>query len=71
MRKGDMEAMPKLVPDALFDQIAVVAPTNELGTVLRERYEGVLDRVSLYFPLPQGAPQDQWKGFVDQVHGGN
>jgi probable F420-dependent oxidoreductase len=71
MRKGDMEAMPKLVPDALFDQIAVVAPTNELGTVLRERYEGVLDRVSLYFPLPQGAQQSQWKDFVDQVHGAN
>lgn len=68
MRKGDMEAMPALVPDELFEQIAVVASPSELPRKLRERYEGVLDRVSLYFPLPEGANVHEWKEFVDQFN---
>ena len=27
--------------------------------------EGILDRVSLYFPVPEGAPEAKWRGFVD------
>ena len=65
MRKGELEAMPALVPDALFEEIAVIASPGELPKKLRERYEGVLDRVSLYFPLAKGADEGEWKGFVD------
>ena len=65
MRKGELGAMPALVPDELFEQIAVVASPSELPAKLRERYEGVLDRVSLYFPLPEGADVEDWKGFVN------
>ena len=65
MRKGELDSMPALVPDALFEEIAVVASPSELPKVLRQRYEGVLDRVSLYFPLAESADESEWKGFVD------
>jgi hypothetical protein len=65
MRRGDIEAMPKLIPDALLEAVAVVASPAELPAKLRQRYEGILQRVSLYFPLPAGAPESQWKAFVD------
>jgi hypothetical protein len=64
MRKGDFTAMPQLVPDALLEEVAVVAAPSELPVKLRQRYAGVLQRVSLYFPLPQGAPEDEWQQFV-------
>ncbi|ETX09043.1 MAG: hypothetical protein ETSY2_01810 [Candidatus Entotheonella gemina] len=64
MRKGDMAAMPKLVPDALMEDIAVVASPSELPAKLRQRYEGVLQRVSLYFPIPENAPEAEWQQFV-------
>jgi hypothetical protein len=64
MRKGDLVAMPKLVPDALLEAVAVVATPSELPIRLRQRYEGVLQRVSLYFPMPTAAPEDEWRQFV-------
>ncbi len=64
MRKGDFEAMAKLVPDALLDAVAVAASPERLGSALRARYEGVLDRVSLYFPIRQSDPDDRWETFV-------
>ena len=65
MRKGELDKMPALVPDEFFEQIAVVASPSELPGQLRKRYQGVLDRVSLYFPLPQSAPEAEWTSFVD------
>jgi probable F420-dependent oxidoreductase len=65
MRQGDMAAMPKLVPDALLEEVAIIASPAELPRKLRQRYEGILHRVSLYFPLPEGAPEAEWQRFVD------
>ena len=65
MRKGDFAAMPKLVPTALLEEIAVVAPAAELPSKLRQRYEGIVHRVSLYFPIPEHAPEAEWQQFVD------
>jgi probable F420-dependent oxidoreductase len=64
IRKGDMAAMPKLVPDALMEAIAVVASPSELPAKLRQRYEGVLQRVALYFPIPPDDPEATWQQFV-------
>ena len=65
MRRGEVDAMPRLVPDALLDEVAIAAPPASVPTELRRRYEGLLDRVSLYFPVPDGAPEGEWRGFVD------
>ncbi|MEM7404947.1 MAG: TIGR03617 family F420-dependent LLM class oxidoreductase [Pseudomonadota bacterium] len=64
MRKGDFDAMQKLVPDRLVEEVAVVAAPTELPVKLRQRYEGVLDRVSLYFPLAADADDAEWHQFV-------
>jgi probable F420-dependent oxidoreductase len=65
MRRGEVAAMPQLVPDALLEEVAIVAPPSELPVRLKQRYAGILQRVSLYFPLPPGAPEAKWKRFVD------
>ena len=56
MRQGEFDAMPRLVPDSLVEDVAVVAPPAEVAAALRRRYEGLLDRVSLYFPFPRALP---------------
>ena len=66
MRKGEFAAMPKLIPDELLQQVAIVASPEELPSKLRQRYQGILQRVSLYFPLPEGATEVEWKSFVDK-----
>ena len=57
--------MPRLVPDALMDEVAVAARPAELPVKLRRRYRGLLQRVGLYFPIPHEAPEATWKSFVD------
>ncbi len=64
MRRGEFEAMFARVPDALMAEVALAAEPDDLGPALRRRYEGVLERVSLYFPMPEGAPEARWRDFV-------
>jgi probable F420-dependent oxidoreductase len=65
MRRGELAAMPKLVPDALLEDIALVAKPADLPGKLRQRYQGILQRVSLYFPIPDEAPDTAWIRFVE------
>jgi probable F420-dependent oxidoreductase len=65
MRQGNLAAMSRLVPDALLDEVAIVASPSELPIKLRQRYEGILGRVALYFPIPENAPEADWQQFVD------
>ena len=65
MRRGELDEMPRLVPDALLEEVAVVASPAGIPAALRRRCEGLLDRVSLYFPIPEGAPEADWRHFVD------
>lgn len=64
IRKGNMAAMPKLVPDTLLEQIAVVAPPAELPARLRQRYKGLLQRVSLYAAVAATDPEAKWQQFT-------
>ena len=47
---GDWKGMARLITDEMLDSIAVSGPIETIGRKLRERYEGLLDRVALYTP---------------------
>lgn len=47
-RQGQWAEMPALIPDEMLEACAVVAPVDELAARVRERYEGLLDRVGYY-----------------------
>jgi probable F420-dependent oxidoreductase len=64
MRNGEFSEMPKLVPDHLMEELAIHGTFQELPTKLRERASGVLDRVSLYFPIDREDPDEMWRNFV-------
>lgn len=51
IRENRWSDMWQEISDEMLDQIAVVAPSDELPYKLKERYAGLLDRVGYYFPF--------------------
>jgi hypothetical protein len=47
---GDWKAMARLITDEMLDTIAVSGTSESIGTKLRERYAGLVDRIALYQP---------------------
>jgi len=62
-RRGSWEEMTDLVTDEMLEAVAVVAPVDELGSRLRERYGGRLDRIGVY-PAVSLSRRD-WSTIVD------
>ena len=50
----DWQGMAKLVTDEMLAEYATTGTFSDIGRKVRERYEGVLDRVSLYQPYEIG-----------------
>src|SRR5262249_47553825 len=65
-RWGEMGA---LSTDQMLDVFAVTAPLDQIGAALRQRYDGVLDRVFSYMPYTPGALDDAWRALVAAVQG--
>jgi len=63
-RSGAWDQMGSRISDEMLDAFALSVPDNELPRALRERYEGVVQRVALYYPIQQAAPLESWQSFV-------
>jgi probable F420-dependent oxidoreductase len=61
------EEMPELITDEMLRAFAVEAAPGEVGDALKERYEGLIDRVSLYMPFIQGEKDEFWRVVVESV----
>jgi hypothetical protein len=48
--KGDWDGMGALIDDEILDTFAVVAPIDKLAAKIRDRCDGVIDRVMVGFP---------------------
>jgi probable F420-dependent oxidoreductase len=60
--------MPQLISDDMLHEFAVEAPPERLGSVLRARYAGVLDRVSSYIPYLPNEMDDVWREVIAQLN---
>ncbi len=56
LRRNRWKEMHRLISDEMLEHFAVIAPPDELPYRVRERYDGLLDRVGYYFPFE---PDDQ------------
>ncbi|MCY4620557.1 MAG: TIGR03617 family F420-dependent LLM class oxidoreductase [bacterium] len=70
-RRGRWERMVDLIPDEVVAEVAVEAPVDRLGSAIRARYEGVVDRVGCY---PAGGvltsiTDEEWDTILAQVRG--
>jgi probable F420-dependent oxidoreductase len=63
-RRGAWADMPAEVNDEMLRTFAVVADSGELAGALRERYDGLVDRVTVYRPFRPGERDTFWKDLV-------
>ena len=68
LREGKMEEMANAVPDALLDELVVTGAPREIGPKIRERYRGLLDRVSLYMTMGGEGNFTRWSELIAAIH---
>lgn len=63
-RAGQWQEMDALISDDMLREIAVVAPVDMLADAVKERYDGLLDRVGYYLPFNPDASAERgiWQG---------
>jgi probable F420-dependent oxidoreductase len=66
-REKKWREMPTLITDEMLAAFAVEAAPDELGTALKDRYDGLIDRVSLYIPFVSGERDSFWRTVVESV----
>lgn len=59
------DKMPSLITDDMLDVYAVEAPWEGLAKALLKRYQGVLDRIALYYPF-RIEDAEQWHWLIEQ-----
>jgi probable F420-dependent oxidoreductase len=67
-RRGKWHEMGAAISDELLAQFAVIAPPDEIGFAVKERYQGLLDRVSYYFPYTPGEQSLLWRSSLAAFH---
>jgi probable F420-dependent oxidoreductase len=63
-RNGDWDGMAKRITDDIVERVATVAKPADLARALRQRYAGILTRVSLYYPNQLGDQDAGWTRFI-------
>lgn len=59
--RGEWGAMPALVTDEILHEFCVFAESNRLAESLKQRYEGLADRLALYLPFVPGQRDAWWR----------
>lgn len=65
--EGDWKGMTRLITDEMLDVIAVSGTYESIGRKLRERYAGLVDRISLYQPHETSVNESRLAALVRQV----
>ena len=60
--KGEWQRMPAEVGDEMMNEFVVEGSWEEMGSILRRRYGGLVDRVRLYMPFDGSA---EWARLAD------
>ena len=62
--RGKWGEMPDLISDEMLTTFAVVADPDELPYALKERYQGLADRLGLYIPFISGERDEFWRNLL-------
>jgi hypothetical protein len=58
---GKWHEMPALITDEILERFALRGTWSELPGKMLQKYSGLLDRVSYYFPLVPGQNEAGWR----------
>lgn len=57
------------ITDDLLAVYAVTGAPDEIPALLHSRYDGLLDRLALYFPYQPGLHEARWRRLVQALNG--
>ena len=66
-RAGEWDVMGSLIDDEILETFAVVAPLDEVSDKIRDRCDGVIDRVLVGFP--SSVPEDTVSAVLQELRG--
>lgn len=62
--KGEWAEMPMLITDEMLNEFCLVTSPDKLASALKQRYDGIADRLTLYSPFIPGERDGFWKGLA-------
>jgi probable F420-dependent oxidoreductase len=66
--KGEWMEMPMLITDEMLNEFAVVTEENNLADELKKRYDGIVDRLTLYTPFVPGERDEWWTNLAREFN---
>ena len=66
-RKRAWDKMAQQIDDEMLNTFAVVCEPTALSKMLIERYEGLVDRLTLYTPYVPGQRDEEWNELLQDV----
>ena len=66
-KRGEWDAMGELVTDDILEEFAVVAEPAKVGSALKERFGGLVDRVMCAYDF---VPPDQRRQYLEELRAG-
>ena len=63
--KGDWAGMPQEISDEMMAEYTITGSPQEMPGLIKERYNGLLDRVAFYYPYHPGQDEKRWRKIVE------
>ncbi|MGC1189130.1 MAG: LLM class flavin-dependent oxidoreductase, partial [Candidatus Binatus sp.] len=67
--KGEWVAMAKEITDEMLDVYTVSGTFDDIADKVKERYDGLLDRVAFYIPYRAGTDDAEWTKLAKRFNG--
>jgi len=67
-QKGAWDEMAGLVTDDVLDAFSVIGRREEIPGLVKKRFDGRVQRVSLYLPFVPGTDEDWWQEVIRTLH---
>lgn len=62
--RGEWAEMPMLITDEMLNEFCLVTSPDKLASQLKQRYDGIADRLTLYSPFVPGERDEFWRDLV-------
>ena len=66
--RGEWAEMPMLITDEMLNEFCLVTEEDKLASELKERYDSIADRLTLYTPFVPGEKDEWWRGLANQIN---
>ena len=66
--KGEWAEMPMLITDEMLDEFCLVTEESKLAHELKNRYEGIADRLTPYLPFVPGERDERWRELTKELN---